>query len=181
MWPRDSETSVTECVVCAWNNTRSVSAPEVTTLRRYTNLFIIIISTSSRRTQATWCDYVSQTVWQLCRDQSTKTRASCCRVIMSYGVKKDVPCASIVKENHTWCVFLQVLVWRKDTRWGGYDIGYWEVILAERFTNVWTFMPQSWTFGGRWCNSCDSSAVVPQRRAGGTSTASRWTSWRWSV
>jgi len=45
-------------------------------------------------------------------------------------------------------------------------------MLAEHFTNVWTFVPQLWTFGGHWCNSCASSAVVPQRRAGGTSTVS---------
>jgi len=39
---------------------------------------------------------------------------------------------------------------------------YWEVILAEHFTNVLTFMPQSWTFDGHWCcNPCALSAVVP--------------------
>jgi len=73
-------------------------------------------------TPVPWSDYVSQTVWQLCRGQSSKTCALCCRVIMSYGVNEDVRCASIVKKNCTWWVFLQVLIWRQDTRWRGYDI-----------------------------------------------------------
>jgi len=35
MWPRDSETPVTECVVCAWNNTRSLTnASDVEALPR---------------------------------------------------------------------------------------------------------------------------------------------------
>jgi len=37
-----------------------------------------------------WFNYVSQTVWQLCRGQSTKTRASCRQVIRSYGIKEGV-------------------------------------------------------------------------------------------
>jgi len=43
-------------------------------------------------------------------------------VVMSYGVKEDVRCASIVKTNCTWRVYLRVPMWRQDTRWGGYDI-----------------------------------------------------------
>ena len=42
MRPRDSETSVTECVVCAWNNTRSVGRRAQVTSRPFRDQMYVV-------------------------------------------------------------------------------------------------------------------------------------------
>jgi len=84
--PRDSETSVTECVVCAWNNTRSVGRRAQVSSRPFRDQMYVVVYVCHDQAPVVHCRMliIIETVAGVCRTCFTACCATCLKSTGSF-------------------------------------------------------------------------------------------------